>query len=251
MLHIPGYITDAFLPVSLQELDAVALQRRFESKYLFREVLLPAILAQLQPYYRMLDIGGSRSFDYLTWYFDTPDFRLYRDHHNGYARRMKIRQRRYEQSGEVFFEIKRKASEMQTDKSRFRIPALQPALQPEWTAGVAERLEGKALQYKLSNRFRRITLCNHSRTERVTIDTGIGMSKGMGGAEMPIGPVVLMELKQLKPDPRSPAFLLMKKEHIFETSFSKYAVGTALLYTGLKNNNLKPVFLKLQQYAAG
>lgn len=252
MLYNTGAITEPFDPVSLQELDAAALQRRFESKYLFPELLLPQLLQQLRPHYRILEIDGCRRFDYLTWYFDTADFMLYRDHHNGYARRMKIRQRRYEQSGAVFFEVKRKASEMQTDKSRFRIPGLQQSLQPEWYETIAEaRLGGKMLEYKLSNRFRRITLCNYAMTERVTIDTGISMDKGAGTAAVPIGPVVLMELKQLKPDPQSPAFLLMKKEHIFESGFSKYAVGAALLYPELKHNNLKPVFLKLRQYAAG
>ena len=173
-------ISALFRPVSLPELDAVALQSRFETKYLFPESRLPELLPQLLPDYRILEIDGCRRFDYLTWYFDTADFRLYRDHHNGYARRMKIRQRRYEQSGDVYFEVKRKASELKTDKARFRIPGMQQSIAPGMYEGLAgSRLEAAPLEYKLSNRFRRITLCNQAMTERVTLDTGIVMDRDL------------------------------------------------------------------------
>lgn len=234
-----------FTTVSLEQLDGVALQSRYERKYLLPESRLPALLALFPQYYDMLEIAGHRSFDYRTDYYDTPGFALYRDHHNGYERRMKVRKRCYEQSGLSFFELKQRKGNGATEKQRMSSMDMLPVLSPGMKQLVpAQRVDPDTLEYKLRNYFQRSTLCDKQRTERLTIDTGIHMS--VAERQHCLTGIALIEIKQLRPGNYSPAVQLLRQAGIRETAFSKYATGVALLYPELKHNNLKPILLKIR-----
>lgn len=237
---------NSFALLTLEQLNEASLQSRYESKYLFSDAQLPQILTDLKDDYCILEIEGIRQFQYLTWYFDTPDFRLYQDHHNGYGGRIKVRQRQYLESGQIFFEVKTKKAEIRTDKQRLQISKLSPELSNEELTNVnSSRFDSSQLELKLSNDFTRITLCNFAKTERVTIDTAVKFCNEE--KIIALNGMALMEVKQEKIDLQSPAIKAMKRNHIFESSCSKYAIGASLLYPTLKRNNLKPVLLKLQQ----
>lgn len=242
--QLPDLIS--FAPLTLEQLNEASLQCRYESKYLFSNARLPQILNELKDDYYILEIEGIRQFQYLTRYFDTDDFRLFQDHHNGYGGRIKVRQRQYLESGQIFFEMKSKKAEIRTDKQRLQISKLSPELSNEELALInSSRFESSQLELKLSNDFTRITLCNFARTERVTIDTAVKFRNEE--KSIALNGISLMEVKQERIDLQSPAIKAMKRNHIFESSCSKYAIGASLLYPTLKRNNLKPVLLKLQQ----
>lgn len=242
--HLP--VLNSFAPLTLAQLNEASLQSRYESKYLFSNARLPQILNELKDDYYILEIERIRQFQYQSWYFDTPDFRLYQDHHNGYGGRIKVRQRQYLESSQIFFEVKAKKAEIRTDKQRLQINKLSPELSTEELAIVnSSRFESSQLELKLSNDFTRITLCNFAKTERVTIDTAVKFRNEENS--IALNGIALMEVKQERIDLQSPAIKAMKRNHIFESSCSKYAIGASLLYPTLKRNNLKPVLLKLQQ----
>lgn len=233
-----------FSGISLEELDRASLQSRMDEKYVIPVHLLPTLLNALQEHYRVLDIAGNRQFGYHTRYFDTAGFRLYLDHHNGNSSRLKVRFRRYEDSGACFFEIKQKQREVLTVKTR--TPArMKEALDAAELAQVAACRGAHAhLEYKLSNRFTRMTFCNASFTERLTIDTDVCMSHAGQHATWP-GVVVVerkMKTSMVIPFP----FL---KPYLAASGFSKYAIAAALLYPELKSNNFKPALLNLAKYA--
>jgi len=66
--------------ISLTALDQVDLSDRQDYKSLFPDTLLPQFLEKLPPYYRILDMGGRRSFQYESIYYDTPELKSYQDH---------------------------------------------------------------------------------------------------------------------------------------------------------------------------
>ncbi len=238
-----------YLPVSLMETEGAALLNRVDVKYLLPLQQLPALLADMQQAYKVLEIDGARAMDYTTWYYDSADFRLYLDHHNGYVNRIKVRQRRYETTGDCFFEIKRKINETRTEKKRVKIPALHYSL------SVAEQqmiqyphLRGQPAAFKLCNRFNRITLCDADAAERVTIDTGISME--VEGKSQSLESIALIEVKQRHTSRASPCIARLRQMHVVSTTFSKYAVGAALLYAGLKHNNFKPVLNNILKYGS-
>ncbi|MBK6987513.1 MAG: VTC domain-containing protein [Bacteroidetes bacterium] len=99
-------ILSAFDPISLKQMDGVSLQDRLDTKFMFKDSLLPALLERMKENYFVLEIKGKRYNHYETLYFDTSDFGLYLRHHNGRVNRYKFRSRRYVESDLNFFEIK-------------------------------------------------------------------------------------------------------------------------------------------------
>ncbi|MFN2132576.1 MAG: carbohydrate-binding domain-containing protein, partial [Anaerolineae bacterium] len=91
---------------------------RTDVKYLLSEEQLLCALAGLTGAYRVLEIEARRLHGYRTIYFDTPDLALYRQHHNGWRERYKVRERTYTDSDLTFLEIKHKIDATTTVKSR-------------------------------------------------------------------------------------------------------------------------------------
>jgi hypothetical protein len=98
---------EAIPPVGLSQLDSVSLLNRMDSKYVVTLSQLDFIFECLQSNYSILEINGIKVFTYENNYFDTPDLMFYKDHHNGYMNRLKVRSRRYVESNLCFFEIKK------------------------------------------------------------------------------------------------------------------------------------------------
>lgn len=234
----------AFSSVSLEEMEHASLQSRMDEKYILPEHLLPVLLEALSGQYRVLDIAGTRLFTYHTRYFDTPGFRLYLDHHNGSSNRLKVRYRCYEDSGACFFEIKQKQREVLTVKTRVPVLMKDELDAAEQAQVAALRGEQSLLEYKLSNRFHRMTFCNTSFTERLTIDVDVTMSGNERHVAWP--GVVIVERKMKTATAVSFPFL---KPYLAASGFSKYALAASRLYPGLKANNFKPALLNLSKYA--
>ncbi len=99
------------------------LMKRTDTKFVFPSILLPAILDNLSPTYRILEVDNNvRLQHYQTLYFDTPDFQLYQQHHNGQRDRFKLRVRSYLNSEINYLEVKKKDNHNVTRKSRVETP---------------------------------------------------------------------------------------------------------------------------------
>lgn len=95
-----------FRPISLPEMDSVALLNRTDTKFLLNTTQLSAALSELSDAYRILEIDANRLNQYQTIYFDTPDYALYRRHHDGALNRYKVRSRAYVDTQLAFLEVK-------------------------------------------------------------------------------------------------------------------------------------------------
>lgn len=245
VIHIEN-ILQQFDTVSLKQLDSVELQNRIDTKYVLTIEQLALLLEGIMKDQYVLSINDSRIFNYKTIYYDTPDFQFYKDHHNGCVNRVKVRSREYVESKLCFFEIKRKLFGTRTDKQRIKIPALFETIEPEsYNLIQYKRLNQKPIEKKLTNYFKRITLTNKKFTERITIDLEIQFDNEKQKIELPH--IVIIEVKQGKTDVFSSTIQCLKKLRIHESSFSKYVVGVSMLEPQIKNNNFKPLLLKINK----
>lgn len=229
-----------FEAIDLASMDAVALQNRIDTKYVFRAQDLYAALGALSEQYRVLDIGGVRQHPYRTVYFDTADMALYRRHHDERPLRYKVRSRHYVATRQSFFEVKQKGHNDRTQKQRLATPHLATALSDETRAflGAHAPIDADELAPRLWNDFSRITLVHRQQQERLTLDLCLQFGCGPRGASL--SGLAIAELKQGAISRSSPFLQQMRALRIRPTGFSKYCVGVALLYPHVKHNNFKP-----------
>ncbi len=241
-------LLDSFASVSLPEMDCVKLMHRIDTKYVFNAMVLEEIIAQLQPYYKVLTINDHKAFPYSTTYFDTPDFALYNQHQNGKLNRFKIRFRRYDAFGNSFMEIKLKTNKQQTQKKRHEITGKDNI--SEEALNMIETETGykfSELQKTLVNEFNRITLVNNDFTERLTFDFNLSFKNENDKEEL--SNIVIAELKQDKYSNISSFHSIMKDRGIRKLGVSKYCLGMVLLNPDLKWNSFKPKMLQIKKAA--
>ena len=106
MLENIENIINKYSPISLEEMNSVALMKRTDTKFVINKSQLSIILNNLDVHYRILQIKEDRLMSYSSLYFDTTENKFYNDHHNGKNYRTKIRQRKYVESDLCFLEIK-------------------------------------------------------------------------------------------------------------------------------------------------
>lgn len=241
----------AFDSISLDEAASARLMKRTDTKYVFPSHSLPAILDHLQPVYRLLEVDGVRLQHYQTLYFDTPDFRLYQQHHNGQRDRFKLRVRSYLDSDLDYLEVKHKDNHNMTEKSRVRTGSPLNSQAPEVHTFLQETfpLSNVPLTPKITNQFYRISLVSRIDSERLTLDLDLRFFSPSGQFSLP--GIVVAEVKQPHFSVRS-AFIQEMRQHGFRpTRFSKYCVGVALAYPHLKRNAFKPLLLNLERLVLG
>jgi len=247
---LPGYELPLhiFAPVSLAGISAHAhLPHRFEHKYLMPVSAVPGFMALLTPYYHILDIDGMRRFGYTSWYFDTAHLTLYHQHVTGKANRIKVRQRRYDNSGTCYLEVKQKKGTGYTRKERMSIDVLHHELSDkEQQMVLSLQPEIGSLHHVATNCFRRITLSHTQIPERVTIDTDITTTHN--GQQMSLPHIALVEIKQTHYSSVAQAAQILRHMGLQSAPFSKYATGIAMLNNTVKYNNIKPTLLKINMY---
>lgn len=235
--------------VSLKGLDDVKLLNRVDSKYVFHYHHLNSLLQEMQPHYNILDIDNRRIFNYDSLYFDTPDFLLYKFHHNGRPDRLKIRYRTYLDSALTYFEVKYKVKGIRTVKERMRAEKIKDKLGPDELNLVHHKyLDNSVLEKKMWTRFRRITLSGKNLPERATIDLNISFSNNSG--EKNFDQLIIAEVKQDKSSVFSPMIQAFKKRFFDEAGFSKYCTGVAMMET-VKHNSFKPNLIKIKKILNG
>lgn len=234
-------------PVTLAQLDAVSLQNRIDSKYVFNKDDLMTLIPCLFKNYKVLDIDSLRSFSYENNYFDTKDLLLYQDHHNGYVNRIKVRSRKYVESNLCYFEIKKKEKVNRTYKHRTKLSGLVYTVSSENHDLVQSytRKDLHDLQFILKNNFNRITLVNNDFTERVTIDYNLLFADERN--EVTLDQVAIIEVKQSKVTQNSPLVAFLRAQNTRQNSFSKYIIGVISLHPEIKKNNFLPIIKNLNK----
>lgn len=239
-------ILSRFDPIGLAEMDGVKLQMRMDSKYVFGERELPAILEALLAEYRILEVDGRRGTDYRSLYFDTPGQKHFLDHQNGRTFRSKVRYREYVGSDLCYLEVKRKTGRGGTDKARTRVAAIPATLDADARTFVAQA-SGCAEEHRavLWNAFSRLTLVHRTRPERLTIDRDLTFSDDAGTTSL--GAVCIAELKEGRTGHGSPFTALMRKRGIHPSGMSKYCIGLVLMGRARKYNTFKATLLRVQR----
>lgn len=229
--------------ITLEEMDSVKLMNRIDRKYTLNKLALPEILDKVRDEYRILVVEGYRLNDYRTVYFDTEEFELYARHVTKRKNRYKVRQREYLSSNQVFLEIKQKTNNGHTIKTRVEANHFTEIFDRQKEIGVSLADEWMQLEAKLWNNFTRITLVSRTNQERVTIDTDITVSSPNGYRSL--GNIAVAEIKTSSAGTHSRITEILKSRRYHAQSFSKYAVGVALLYDNVKKNSMKPLLLRL------
>jgi hypothetical protein len=239
-------ILKRFEPISLQEMDSVRLMNRTDTKFMVSRAQLEDMLLHLGANYRILEVGAARVNRYQTLYFDTVDFRCYREHHNGKRNRFKIRKREYVESRLSFLEYKEKTNKGRTIKSRIKLGSIAELIDEKENAFIDERThEHREYEPKLWNNFGRITLVDITAGERLTIDTDITFQYGDRNAGVP--ELVIIEVKRDEQSGVSEVLRQLKHQLVRPESMSKYCLGVALLYPEMKSNNFKQKLLKIEK----
>lgn len=254
-----------FAPISLEEMKGIRLMNRTDTKFVTSRRRLVQLLQLASDDYYVQEIDGRRVGEYYTLYFDTPDYDMFRVHHCGHANRQKLRIRSYVESKQSFLEVKTKDNHSRTRKKRIRMQAFDPA-EPTYAirfGGEEEqmddcntfvreylRYDAKMLSEKIENRFRRITLVNKDKTERLTIDMDLRFRNLVTHKTKTLNNIVIIELKR---DGRmySPIINMLKEVRIKKSGFSKYCMGTAFTHPELPQNRFKERLRKIEKMESG
>lgn len=231
---------DSFAPVALGDLDAVRLMNRVDTKYVLPEAELPRLLARILPEYSALQIEPSTpGTGYETVYFDDAWDSAYHSHRRGKPNRFKVRTRTYLSSGDTFLEVKHRQRSGRSYKERIALTDARCLKSPQVQQWLAPRHPLGPLSPKLAVRFHRVTLVDHSRTERVTLDLGLNFRGAQECSNNAASNTVIIEVKQSAFQPGSAMVRALREHGIRPTSFSKYCVGRALSTPELKTNRFK------------
>ncbi len=240
-------ILEEFIPISLDEMDAVKLMDRTDTKFLLSSNNFGSLLRELKKHYKCLEVEGMRASRYETVYLDTDNLDFYIRHHNGKSNRYKIRFRKYVESALTFLEIKFKNNKKRTIKNRMIVPEIESELSEDSVHFIKE-ISG--IDYEvantLKNEFTRITLVNVELQERLTLDMDLRFDAFGKSAEM--GNVIIGELKQEKAKRNSPFLEAVKNHRHKLMRISKYCMGIAMLRDGIKRNNFKENLLIIEKF---
>lgn len=229
-----------FAPISLEQMSSVKLMNRTDTKFVTTKEKLQQLLAMALKDYYIQEIDGQRDLEYDTTYFDTRNFDMYCQHQYNHANRQKIRFRTYCISGLQFMEVKTKNNHGRTKKKRIEVKDMNVNdTEKRDFLGQTLHYSVDSLQPALNNHFRRITLVNKAKTERLTIDSHLSFRNLVNGKYKDMGNLVVIELKRDGRVP-SPVLEMLRQLHIHPHSFSKYCMGSALTNPSLRINRFKP-----------
>lgn len=243
------HILESLPPITLEEMKSVKLMNRIDSKFLSSIDLLPLLLADAknEGYSVQIIEDNVRLASYDTWYYDTPELIMYLRHHDKQLRRQKIRVRQYVDSDLMFLEIKNKTNTGRTKKKRRSLPSLEfpqqllSSLEQETAEFLLERswYDPETLIPQVRTQFKRITLVNPEKTERLTIDTDLHWTNLQAGETFCFDKLMVIELKQ-DGHIQSKMREILLNLRIKSIKMSKYCMGVALTHNEVKHNRFLP-----------
>jgi hypothetical protein len=236
-------ICDRMNPITLDEMKDIRLMNRIDTKYMAPVMLLPQLLLSVENDFRIQSVEGLRIGNYSTQYYDTDNLEMYLLHHNSKRPRQKIRARAYLDSGISFLEVKRKNNKGRTDKIRVQLPfdSVENLKLDQRVHGFLSKFTSYSesdLIPVLSSTFKRITLVNNNKSERITIDTDLHFHNYRNGNSTTLDNIIVIELKQ---EGKGHSKL---KDFLFEcrippAGISKYCFGTIFTDETVKYNQFK------------
>ena len=235
-----------FNQIGIKDMGGVRLLDRKETKYVLRQDQLSELLTRIRKDY-LLFIAEQSFFQlYSTSYYDTADFKLYLDHHNGHSNRYKIRERSYLESDDRFLEVKFKDNKKMTTKKRLRSDSNR-----NWKAFLLEHspYDLAKLEKKLTVAYRRIALVDKQRSERVTIDFNLSLSHADESYYVP--GLVILEIKRNRFAKKGPLDDSLNHLRIKPFRISKYCMGVYALYSHVKSNLLKKKIIRIAKLLGG
>lgn len=240
-----------FSPISLKEMGAVKLMNRVDTKFVTHQSNLIPLLKLLHQSHMAQEINGNRMSAYRTLYFDTETKAMYGAHQNGKATREKIRMREYLGSDLVFLEVKNKNNRGRTKKTRIQLPGWNEYQNEAADSFLREKAwyELEHIVPHLQNSFKRITLVNREKTERLTIDLNLGFHNLDNEATYNLKNLIVIELKQ-DGFCFSYSRQCLRDLRIHPMGFSKYCMGCALTNPHLKQNNFKERLSRIRKMVA-
>ena len=240
-------LINALAPISLEQMTAVKLMNRTDTKFVTSIDCLCQLLRMVQQDYYVQEIDGRRNLEYDTTYFDTQDYDMYNQHQHGHVNRQKIRFRTYCISGLQFMEVKTKNNHGRTKKKRMEVVDMDLA-DAEKQQFLAKHLRYgvDTLQPALNNHFSRITLVNKAMTERLTIDSALHFRNLLSDEQLDMGPLVVIELKR-DGQIYSPVLEMLCRLRIKPHGFSKYCMGSALTNPHLPVNRFKRKLIEINK----
>jgi hypothetical protein len=168
---------------------------------------------------------------------------MFTDHHNRRLVRQKVRTRVYASSGLTFLEIKRKDNHGRTKKKRMALPPEEFGdfrTDPEACRYLADKSDftAETVAPVLETLFRRMTLVNPEKTERLTLDVCLCFVNHRTGREAALKDAVIIELKQ---DGRasSPMEGILLDHRVKPVRISKYCIAVTLTAEHLKTGRFK------------
>ena len=250
MLTDCAHILDGYNTISLDDMSSIRLMNRIDSKYLANEDQLLRLLELAKDDYMVQEINGVRQSEYRTQYLDDRFNTMYLNHHNGRLTRQKVRIRTYVDTSDYFFEVKLKNNHGRTKKKRIHLTGADTYVQE----GADRFLEENAMLSiplsdmtpKVANHFKRITLVNNARTERLTIDRQLTFHNAETGLDRSMDNLVVIEVKR-DGNTYSPIQELLRQLRIFPSGFSKYCIGMALTTPGIKRNLFNEKIRKIEK----
>ena len=237
----------SFAPISLEQMAGVKLMNRTDTKFVTTTSRLHQLLQMARGDYYIQEIDGERNLEYDTTYFDTRNYDMYLQHQWNHTNRQKIRFRTYCISGLQFMEVKTKNNHGRTKKKRIEVSDMD-VMESEKQQFLSQHLHYGAdtLQPALRNHFRRLTLVNRAKTERLTIDSALTFHNLQSGRQMDMADLVIIELKR---DGLiySPVLDMLRRLRIHPHGFSKYCMGSALTNPALPVNRFKRKLIEINK----
>ena len=244
-------ILDRMSPISLDEMSGIRLMDRIDHKFIAPVSILPELLNEMSPLFRVQSINNIKIAPYTTQYFDTSDMNFFLMHQNGKLNRQKIRIRSYVDSNLSFLEIKNKNNKGRTKKVRIptensQINSITELNGEQTFLGEHSLFDINSLTPILKNSFKRITLVNNRKTERITIDLDLSFFNTKTNLEKSLKDIMILELKQdgwKHSDFRD----ILTQLRIKRASFSKYCIGIVATDPAIKYNRFKRKLIKINK----
>jgi len=226
----------------LDSLKKAKLMNRVDTKFVIKRMHLIQIMRSLQSNYSVLSINNKEISPYENHYFDTHNMEFYTAHHNGKLNRYKVRH--YIDSQLRFLEVKFKNNKKRTIKSRMKV---SDDSYSKIDSFVKKNMGGcmPELHIKQISGYQRIAFANESIGERITIDYDVWYQSKASEPVLELDDLCIVEIKQKSYNAQSSIFDLLKTLGYAPTSFSKYCIGCALLYSeDIKTNRFKQMIKK-------
>ncbi len=239
-------------PITLDEMAGIRLMNRPDTKFLANKTLLLQVLTLAKDDYYVQVIESKPIARYRTTYWDSDDYMFFNMHQMGRRPRTKVRVRTYEDShGLTFLEVKKKDNHGKTNKKRIEVPSQTEVFDNGGNEFVIEKVGQSLHDFHpcLQNYFKRITLVNKGKTERLTIDFDINYTNFDTQRDTDSDQLVIIELKR---DGRvfSPIRDILLRLRIKPHGYSKYVIGSYMTNPDLRHNLLKVKMLDIRKVNA-